>query len=80
MTAPVAIPSLGFARGAIVRSRHGTNNMLVIRGFRERTAVIMIESDRDGGLRIHEFATADLVLVPPSGVEEAADVSTRVRP
>lgn len=57
------IPSLGFARGVVVR-RHGTGpNMLVVRGFGPITAVVVIEGDQDGALRLREVPTADLVQI-----------------
>ena len=66
------IPSLGFARGAIVRRVEDGRNMLVVRGLGETTAVIVIESDHAGSVRIREFPTADLHQVLASGTPEPA--------
>ncbi len=62
----VTIPTIGFQRGAIVRLRDTDTswpNMLVVRGLGETTAVVMIEGDDGGGVRLKEFPTANLVQV-----------------
>lgn len=56
----IQIPSAGFARGAIVR-RHGRPpNMLVVRGLGETTAVVVIEGDEAGQVRLREYPTNQL--------------------
>lgn len=54
------IPSLGFARGAVVRMRDDGPNMLVVRGLEDRTVCIVIEGDAGGTLRLRDCPTADL--------------------
>jgi hypothetical protein len=54
------IPSLGFARGAVVRAKGGGPNMLVVRGLGETTAVVLCEGNGPRTLRLQEFKTGDL--------------------
>ena len=54
------IPSFGFSRGAVVRQGADGPNMLVVRGLEEKTAVIVIEGDDDGTVRLREVWTASL--------------------
>ena len=61
------IPTLGFARGAVVHRAGSTRNMLVVRGLGETTACIVIESDHSGAVRLREFPTAELTEVLASG-------------
>ena len=66
----VTIPSFGFARGSVVRLRSDhpdapSMNMLVVRGLGETTAVIRVESDEAGTLRLREVPTKDLIQVLP---------------
>jgi hypothetical protein len=63
----MTIPSLGFARGAVVRRAGCPWNMLVVRGLGDRTAVIVIESDDSGNVRLRDVPTAELTEVLPSG-------------
>ena len=56
------IPTLGFARGAIVRRNNGPN-MLVVRCRKDRTVVIVCEGDADGTLRLREYPSKDLTQV-----------------
>lgn len=58
-----AIPTFGFARGAVVRTAPDGPNMLVVRGLGDRTAVIVIEGDAGGQVRLRDVATADLFQV-----------------
>lgn len=55
-----AIPTFGFARGAVVRSSPSGPNMLVVRGLGDRTAVIVIEGDTGGQVRLRDVPTAGL--------------------
>ncbi len=55
-----AIPSLGFARGAVVRAKGAGPNMLVVRGLGPTTAVVLCTGDEGGKLRLQEFKTGDL--------------------
>lgn len=57
------IPSLGFIRGAVVRRNGRPPNMLVVRGLGETTAVMVIESDAPGTLRLREVPTAELTQI-----------------
>ncbi|WP_139052152.1 hypothetical protein [Roseibium sp. TrichSKD4] len=57
------IPTIGFARGAVVEPNEGGPNMLVVRGLGETTAVVVIEDDTAGTLRLREVQTADLRLL-----------------
>jgi len=59
----VPIPSLGFARGEIVRPKCGGPNMLVVRGLGDKTVVVVCEGDEDGTLRLRDPATTSLELV-----------------
>ena len=75
MSDVISIPSLGFARGAIVKKKAGGPNMLVVRGLGDRTAVVVCESDEAGTLRLRDLATDDLRLVldaetPEQGPEQ----------
>ncbi len=64
------IPSLRFARGAVVRKKEGGPNMLVVRQIDQMTACFLIESDQPGAVHIGEFATPDPEqIVPPWGQE-----------
>lgn len=56
----VTIPTIGFARGAVVRSADDGPNMLVVRGMGERTVVIVIEADEGGHVRLRDLPTAML--------------------
>lgn len=68
-----AIPSLGFARGAVVRLRVGGPNMLVVRGLGDMTAVISIMGDGGGQVRLFEVETAALEqLLPQGAITDAA--------
>lgn len=66
MSEVVILPSFGFARGAVVRRKGGGPNMLVVRGFVEVTAVVVVEGDADGNLRLREIATAELEQLLPA--------------
>lgn len=57
------IPTLGFARGAVVRSAQDGPNMLVVRGLGDTTAVIVIEGDDGGQVRLRDVPTAGLFQV-----------------
>lgn len=63
---PSAIPSFGFARGAVVRQEDGGPNMIVVRGLGATTAVILVEADESGHLRLREVPTASLRQVLPA--------------
>ncbi len=63
-----AIPSFGFARGAVVRHRENDNHMIVVRGLGERTVCVFCAGDAGGQLRMLEFKTCDLIQELPSGV------------
>lgn len=65
MTDPIKIPSLGFSRGAVVRQGDGPN-MIVVRGFRDRTACVFCAGDHDGTLRLLEFDTNSLRQMLPA--------------
>ncbi len=65
-----AIPSFGFARGAVVRPRGGGPNMLVVRGIGDRTAVVVCESDEGGTLRLRDLETSALELVLSAATPE----------
>ena len=54
------IPTLGFARGAIVRKKGGGPNMLVVRGIDDRTVVVVVEGDGGGQLRLRDLKTETL--------------------
>ena len=60
------IPSVGFARGAVLRPRGGGPNMLVVRGLEDRTVVVVCEGDEGGTLRLRDPMTASLELVLPA--------------
>ncbi|MFC3628262.1 hypothetical protein ACFOM8_02250 [Paracoccus angustae] len=60
------IPTLGFARGAIVRARGGGPNMLAVRGLDDRTVVVVCESDEGGSLRLRDPETSTLEQVLPA--------------
>ena len=68
-----AIPTFGFARGAVVRSAPDGPNMLVVRGLGERTAVIVIESDAGGAVRLRDVPTAGLYQVLPAQTPQQPD-------
>lgn len=70
------IPTLGFARGAIVRSAEDGPNMLVVRGMGERTVVIVIEADDGGNVRLRDLPTAMLHQVLPAQTPSALSQST----
>lgn len=57
------IPTIGFARGAVVRAADDGPNMLVVRGMGDRTVVIVIEADDGGNVRLRDLPTARLHLV-----------------
>lgn len=61
------IPSFGFARGTVVREASDGPNMLVVRGLGETTAVIVIEGDDGGQVRLRERPTAVLRQVLAAG-------------
>lgn len=69
--AVTTIPSIGFARGAVVRPQGGGPNMLVARGIADRTVVVVCESDDAGSLRLRDPKTDTLELVLPSATPEA---------
>ena len=73
-----AIPSLGFARGEIVR-REDDNapNMLVVRGLGESTVVVVCERDEPGNLRLREVPTKELVKVLGTGGEQDREFNLR---
>lgn len=71
-----AIPSFGFARGAVVRRHDGGPNMLVVRGFLDVTVVVVVEGDRDGQLRLREVATSDLVELLPTATPRDGEAGT----
>lgn len=54
------IPSLAFARGAVVRRKGGGPNMLVVRGYPDVTVAVVCDGDKDGSLRMKDFPTRDL--------------------
>lgn len=58
-----AIPTFGFARGAIVRKTDGGPNMLVVRDLAETVCVVRCEGDEAGTLRLREEPKHDLVQV-----------------
>ena len=58
-----AIPTFGFARGAIVRKTSGGPNMLVVRDLAETVCVVRCEGDEAGTLRLREEPKHDLVQV-----------------
>lgn len=58
-----AIPTFGFARGAIVRRTSGGPNMLVVRDLAETVCVVRCEGDEAGTLRLREEPKHDLVQV-----------------
>jgi hypothetical protein len=62
----VTIPTIGFARGAVVRSADDGPNMLVVRGLGDQTLVIIIEGDAGGQVRLRELPTAMLHQVLPA--------------
>lgn len=66
-----AIPSIGFARGAVVRPKAGGPNMLVVRGLADRTVVVVCESDEGGSLRLRDPKTETLELVAPAATPES---------
>lgn len=66
MTDVTQIPTIGFARGAVVKSKSGGPNMLVVRGLADRTVVVVCESDEGGTLRLRDPLTADLQQVLPA--------------
>ena len=57
------IPTIGFARGAVVRATDDGPNMLVVRGMGDRTVVIVIEADGGGNVRLRDLPTGMLHLV-----------------
>lgn len=61
----LAFPSIGFARGAIVRLNGLPPNMLVVRSLFDTntTAVVVCEGDAGGTLRLREYKTNELVQV-----------------
>lgn len=65
------IPTIGFARGAVVRPRDGGPNMLVVRGHEDRTVVVVCESDEGGTLRLRDHKTEKLELVAPAATPES---------
>jgi hypothetical protein len=62
------IPTFGFIRGAIVRHSASPANMMVVRGLGETTAVLAIEGDEGGTIRLHEYPTAELTEILPGGI------------
>ncbi len=54
------IPTLGFARGAVVRTKGGGPNMLVVRGMGARTVVVVVEGDADGQISLRDIQTETL--------------------
>jgi len=61
--AVLTLPTIGFARGSVVRAKGGGPNMLVVRGVGERTVVVVCEGDADGNLRLRDPRTITLQLV-----------------
>jgi len=66
VAAPERIPTFGFVRGAVVRQSADGPNMLVVRGLGETTAVIVIEGDESGMVRLRAVLTASLTQVLPA--------------
>lgn len=62
----VELPTIGFARGAVVRPKGGGPNMLVVRCLEDRTVVIVIESDEGGDLRLRDLKSSDLEQLLPA--------------
>lgn len=58
-----AIPTFGFARGAIVRCVSGGPNMLVVRDLMDTVCVVRCEGDEAGTLRLREEPKCELVQV-----------------
>lgn len=58
-----AIPTFGYARGAIVRHASGGPNMLVVRDLLDVVCVIRCEGDAGGTLRLRDEPKGDLVQV-----------------
>lgn len=69
------IPSLGFARGVVVRLDDGPN-MIVVRGLGETTACVLVENDAPGSLRLKEYPTDQLeqVLGTPDDQDRKFDL------
>lgn len=68
--AVTAIPSFGFARGAIVRRPEGGPNMLVVRDLADTVCVVRCEGDEGGTLRFREE--------PKPGLAQVIDHDGRV--
>ena len=68
MTHIVAIPSFGFARGAVVTHVEGGGNLLVVRQLNATTAVVSIEGDDGGTIRLREYPTSSLYQIFPSSL------------
>lgn len=60
MSDVTTIPTLGFARGAIVRKEHDGPNMLVVRCLERVTVVVVIEGDEGGKVRLRDYPTETL--------------------
>jgi uncharacterized protein YodC (DUF2158 family) len=68
-------PAIGFARGSIVRAKSGGPNMLVIRGYGDRTVVVVCEADGDGHVRLRDVATETLQMILPSQTPLSIDLT-----
>jgi len=66
MTDVVTLPTIGFARGSVVRNRDDGPNMLVVRSYGERTVVVVITHDDAGNVRMTDIATSTLRLILPA--------------
>lgn len=52
--------AVSFARGAIVRRNKRGANMLVVRDLGDTVAVVRVEGDQEGGLRLREVSKEGL--------------------
>ena len=64
---------LTFRRGSIVCHGADPNHMLVVRSYPDKTACILVESERAGNLRLRDFPTRELVLELPSAMPQAPE-------